>query len=285
MGARILLTALVVLPFAATAGQAQSFTLKTKDFPAAGKSVGVSETAENSSAIVVATGGNVLKDDKKVEVEEKQFTETVLEAGDKKPNKFTRAFTKALKGKKGEPKPLSYAGKTIVFERKGDIYEVTAEGGVVDAKDLEAFAKEANRPKIGQALYPKNAVKVGETWTIGKEALALLGAISSDALDPTKVKAQGKLLKAYKKGSEQWGTIELTIVAPMQKLGPLTLDKPIDYQLKATVDTAIDGSSTAGQMMGTVALKGNTEFTQNGMTFTLEIAIVGDFRSEHTVEK
>jgi len=260
MGARILLTALLALPLAAAAGQAQSFTLKTKDFSAEGKSVSIIDTATVRSSVIIATGGNVLKEEKKVEVEEKQFTETVVEAGDKKPKKYTQTFTKALKGMEGEPAKQSYAGKTIVFERKGDVYEVTAEGGGVDAK-------------------------VGDTWTIGKEALALLGANPDDGLDLTKMKAKGKLLKAYKKDGQQWGTIEVTITAPVQKLGPLDLDKPIDFQAKATLDTAIDGSSTAGQMKASVSLKGRSEFTQNGMTFTLDIAIAGEFRSEHTAEK
>jgi hypothetical protein len=99
------------------------------------------------------------------------------------------------------------------------------------------------------------------------------------------MKAQGKLLKAYKKGGQQWGTIEVTAAGPVQKLGPLALDMPIELQFKATLETAIDGSSTAGQFKATMSLKGRSEFTQNGMTFTLDIAIVGDMRREQTAEK
>jgi hypothetical protein len=285
MRARILLTALLALPLVAGAARGQSYTVKTKDFPATGKSTTVTDVATTRSSVTIATGGNVLKEEKKGEVEEKQFTETVVEAGDKKPNKYTQSFTKAFKGKEGEPAKQSYAGKTIVFERKGDVYEVTAEGGGVDAKDLDEFAKKANQPKIGQAMYPKSAVKVGESWTIGKEALLLLGASLDDGLDLTKMKAQGKLLKAYQKAGQQWGTIEVTITAPVQKLGPLALETPIDFQVKATLDTAIDGSSTAGQMKASISFKGRSEFTQNGMTFTLDIAIAGEYRSEHSAEK
>jgi hypothetical protein len=285
MYARILLTAFVLLPLVAFRAEAQSFTLKKKDFPSAGKSVEVIDTETTRSSVTITLNGNAVFNEKKVEVVVKQFTEKVQEAGDKKPNKYTWAFSKATKGKDGEQADLSYAGKTLVFERQGDKYKVTAEGDGIDPKDLDTFTKNANRPDQSAELLPKKAVKVGDTWTIdNKAALSFLGE-AEDAVDLTKAKAQGKLVKAYKKGSEQRGVIELDITAAMKKFGPVTLDTPIDMKIKATFDATIDGSSTVRTDMGTIAIKGRSDFTQNNMTLTLDIAIEGEFQRKVGAEK
>ncbi len=173
-----------------------------------------------------------------------------------------------------------------MYELKEGTYQVTAEGGDVDSEDLDKFAKKANRPKVGQALYPKKAVEVGESWAIGTEALfALIGSPPKDDADITKVRGEGKLVKAYKKNGQQWGVIEITGFFPVKKFGPLVLEKTVDLQFKTTLDTAIDGTSTAGQLKATVALKGQTQFTQNNMTFTMDIDIAGDMHMERTAEK
>jgi hypothetical protein len=103
--------------------------------------------------------------------------------------------------------------------------------------------------------------------------------------DLANFKGQGKLTRAYKKGTQQWGTIEIVITVPVKKLGPLPLDKAIDFQAKLTLDTVIDGSATEGVMKANMALKGRSEFTQNNMTFTIDITVDGDYRRDQSAEK
>ena len=100
-----------------------------------------------------------------------------------------------------------------------------------------------------------------------------------------KLKAQGKLVKAYKKDGQQWGTIEIAMSVPVSKAGPVPLDKAIPFEIKLTMDAAIDGSTTASQVKGTVTFKGVSEFTQNNMTFTIDIAVVGELNREQSKEK
>jgi hypothetical protein len=275
-----------IVLIAAATGQAQTFTLKVKEFPSAGKSVVITESGTSRSSFNVSAGGMVVKEEKKVEVEEKQFTQKTIEVGAKRPLKYSNTYTRATKGAEGSPKKLSYEGKTVVFEKKGEKHIVTPAEGEIDKKDLEDFTKSVNKPLLSEAFLPKKPVSVGDTWELSKEAvLNALGASADEGIDFAKFKGQGKLVKAYKTGKEQWGTFEFSFSVPLNKLGPLPLEKPIDLHAKITMDTAIDGSSAAHQLKGNVLLKGKSEFTQNNMTFMLDIAIDGEFRSEQTAEK
>jgi hypothetical protein len=285
MPIRIWFTTLMVLPLAAVGAGAQSYTLKIRNDAAPGKSITTSESGVFKIAVGVSVGGMVVKEEKKSETEVKQFTETVLEVDKKGLKKYTRTYAKAAKGEGAEPKKLSYAGKTIVFERKGDKIVATAEGEGVDAKDLADLTKSANNHVDDKKLVPSTPVKVGDSWPIPKDALgAVLGELK-DATDTDKVKVTGKLTKAYKKAGQQWGTIEINIAVPMVKFGPLTLSKPVPFQAKLTFDGPIDGSSTAKQTRGMVMVKGVSDFEQNGQTITLDISIEGNYREERSAEK
>jgi hypothetical protein len=177
----------------------------------------------------------------------------------------------------------------VVFERQGDRYAATVEGGPPkepeDIKAIEELTKSANANTFGEAMLPKEAVAVGGTWTVpGKVVLANVPEFKNT--DPAAVKAQGKLLRVYKKDGQQWGTVEITIDVPVRDLAEaLVVDKPLSLQIKGTLDTAIDGSSTAGTVVATVTLKGTTEFTENNMTFTLDLAMHGEFRKQRNAEK
>jgi len=269
----------------AGSAHAQNYTIKINGYAPVGKSATVTVAGTTRSTFRISSGGMVLKEDKKIEVDDKLYTEMVLEAGAGKPNKFQKTFARAARGKEGELTPLSYEGKTILFERKDGKYVVTAKEDGVPAKDLDDFARNANRPSMTDAIIPKNAVKVGDAWALGKEAAAMLGAQAGDGIDVANFKGQGKLLKVYQKGAQQWGTIEVTLSVPVKKLGPLALDQPIPMQFTSTLDTAIDGSTNAGVMKGKMTLKGRTEFTQNDMTFVLDVSVEGDMRQEQQPAK
>jgi hypothetical protein len=283
MRVRIWLTALAISLAAAVAAPAQSYTLKIKGAPAEGKSVAVKETVNVKLAFNVALGGNVLKEEKKTMTEEKQYTEKVLQADEKGAVKFTREYGKVSKGENHELQPLSYSGKTITFERKGDKYQATADG--VEPKDLAELAKKVAGKQNEQALTPKKSVRVGDTWPVTAEMFSdLLGEMKGGA-DLEKFKGEGKLLKAYKKDGQQWGTMEIIGNVPLKKFGPLPLEKPLPLQLKMLLDAPIDGSSTANQAKVLMTIKGASEFEQNGQTITLDVAVEADARREQGAEK
>jgi hypothetical protein len=289
MHLRTLLTAAFVLTLATTGARAQSYTLKIKEFPAPGKSITVTSTGKTNSSFKIALGGMVLKEDKKTEIEESEYVEKVLAAGSgPRPQKYSRAYTKATRGEAGTPVKLFQHGKTILFESQGDKYQATVDGDMPKdeegKKALESLARSASKASF-EAMLPKEAVPVGGTWTVpGKLVLDNLPEFKDT--DPAAIKAQGKLLKAYKKDGQQWGTVELIIDLPLKNLGEgPVLNKAIPMQLKATIDAAIDGSSTAGTMTGLVTVKGSTDFTQNNMTFALDLAMDGEFRTQRSAEK
>jgi hypothetical protein len=284
MRAWIWSTALVVLAATAAAAPAQSYTVKIKGSPAEGKSIAVSETLKVNLAFNVAVGGNVIKEEKKVMTEEQQYTEKILEADAKGPVRFTRDYNKAAKGENDDQKNRSYAGKTITFERKGEQFEATAAD--VEAKgELAELAKKVSTKHADEALAPKKSVQVGDTWPIATETISgFLGDMKGGA-DLEKLKAQGKLLKAYKKDGQQWATLEITGSVPLNKFGPLPLDKPLPLQMKITLDAPIDGSSTANQARVQMTIKGASQVEMNGQTIMLDVVVQADVRREQSAEK
>jgi hypothetical protein len=285
MRPQIGLTAVLAAAFLASTAGAQSYTLKVRSHPEPGKTITVKETGKINVAVSVSVGGNVVKEDKKVGTDVKEYTEKVLERDEKGLKKFTRTYAKVTKSENGEPKDLSYGGKTIIFERRDGKYVAMAEGGGVDEKDLKELTKSANNSVDEMKLMPAKAVQVGDSWAIPKDVLgSLLGDLKEGA-DIDKLKVTGKLTKAYKKDSQQWGTVDVTIAVPIVKFGPFTLTKAIPFQAKLTLDLPIDGSSTANQSKGTLAIKGVSEFEQNGQTITIDLTLDGDFRHEQSAEK
>jgi hypothetical protein len=266
---------------------AQTYTIKTKEYPDVGKSTHVVQTSTNRFALTISLGEKVLKQEKRVEVEERRYVEKVLalNAAKDKPAKYSHSFSKAVKGPKEAPANLLYAGKTVVFELMGEAYKVTSEGGVTE-KDIAEFTKRANKPKMDQWVYAEKPVQVGESWKLSQKAIkVMMEDAPDDAIDMKSLVATGKLLKAYKKNGRQWGVIEITAKGLAKKLGPLPLSKPIDFETKITLDTAIDGSTTAGEMKGIISFKGKSDFKQGEMTFVLDIDANNEIRQTQSAEK
>lgn len=288
MRIRTLLTALLVLPLVAAGAAAQSYTIKIKDHPAAGKIVTVKSSGTTQNRFAILLDGKNLKEEKSTDVEEVEYTETVLEDGPKRPKKFERHYTKAVKGKKGNAKERSYEGKTVLFEREGDKYVVKAKDKSVTEKDLAELAQQVNRKGDEQIslLLPKKAVEINQTWQVEKKGLiTLLGKEMEKMAKLDQATATGKLVKAYQKGQQQWGVIELTISMPMTQLGPIPLKKSIPMNAKFVLDVPIDGSSTGGSMKGQMNFKGDSMFEQGGMAFTVELNIQGNFSQSQSAER
>jgi hypothetical protein len=270
----------------AAGADAQTHMLKIRGNPAAGKSMSVSESAKVNIAFSVSLDNNVLMEDKKQAEDAKEYTEKVIETGDKGPTKFTRTYKKAVKGDAGDVNKLSYEGKTILFERKGDRFEATSQSGDVEEKDLKDLLKNVNnKARDNGALTPKNAVKVGESWTLTKESLGSFIGDLKEGADFDKFKGSGKLLKVYTKDGQEWGSLEIALSVPIRKFGPLDLEKAIPFEMKLTMDTPIDGSSTANQVKGTVVVRGKSQVEQNGQTIMLDIDVAAVVDRRQSAEK
>src|SRR5262245_24969931 len=125
----ILTAGLLALLAAPALADETTYTLKIKDHPDAGKSVAVKvREAETRRTKILDSTGAVSGDEKKEEVLEEDYTDTVLEKGDKGPKKFKRTYTRAVEGEKGKPEARSHDGKTVVFENKDGKYRLTVEG-------------------------------------------------------------------------------------------------------------------------------------------------------------
>jgi hypothetical protein len=289
MRSRFLLAALLALPLVAAEGRAQSYTLTVKDDPGVGKSIVFTETRMTHANFSISAGGLVLKEDKKVEVEEMQYTAKILEAGGKQPKKIARTYARAVKGNKDSLDPLAYHGETVVLELKGDRYEATLQSGAVSdpkkLKELQDLARSARKDSDIGVLLLKTPVQVGDAWPISAEDLGAAIPDLKDTADLTKAKVQCKFVKAYKKDDKQWGTVELSINVPITKLGSFPLSKPIPFEMTFIIDTAIDGSSTAYQWAIVVTIKGTSEFSQNNMTYTVVVDMSSKGRAERSAEK
>jgi hypothetical protein len=270
----------------AAGARAQTYTIKIKPDADPGKSVTHRSVEETTGSVKVTDAdGKVVNQQKPDETKEEAFTETVLERGDKGPKKFTRAYTKAP-GKGGRAAP--YEGRTVVFEWKGGRYAVSAEGRPdLPSEDLAELGRKVTDERensLDRALVPGKPMKPGDAWPVDKKAVeAAFG--KGVELDLDRTRAEARLLRAYKKDGKQFGVIELNVKLALRRLQGLKLEQGSALDLTGTLDTAIDGSSTAGKLEWTSNLKVKGQFEQQGMRFTVEMNVSGKSRTEQSAER
>jgi len=264
-------------------GDDTAYTIKIKQYPGAGKTVVTKNTEKTTGSIKVEVAGkeNAKNQD---EVKEEVTTMTVLEAGDKRPKKYKETYEKAVTKSDGKETPKSYQGQTVVYELKGDKYELTVEGGGnVSPLDLKALENQANKPDVDQLIAPKKAVKVGESWTIGLVELGktLSKGEDDDDLDTAKSKAEAKLVNVQDRGGKKFGTIEVKMhLVSKGKKGP-----PFNLDLEGTLETPIDGSSTEAKMSMKGKMAAKSEMEQGGMKVKFEIDMNMTQVKERSAEK
>jgi hypothetical protein len=233
----------------ATAADGPAYELKVKRFPAVGKSLTEKSTDKGNGTVkVLDDNGKVLKEEAQDETKERVFTLTTVEGGDKKPKKYKVAYEKATDTKGNNATPLSYQCKTQIYELKDDKYEITVDGGgELAAKDLKVLSEKANKPDDTEVFLPKKAVKVGDSWSVDlKELAKTLG--KGPELDEDKSKGTVKLVKVTEKNNAKIGVLEIKMTL-VSKAAPMFPAMTIDVD--GTLETAIDGSSTAGKMTST----------------------------------
>ncbi len=214
------------------------------------------------------------------------FVEDVLAkpAGSNKPTKLSRVYELAETTTDGVKKTFAFQGKAVLIEKKGTKYEVTANGLPLAEDDAKTFASEfgkGNGPE-DEDLLPAKPVSAGETWTPNLEKILPLMA-KELPFDLAKVgnAASGKLLKAYKKGSQTFGDFELTFsLKPTSfKDGEnlIALKPGCTLSLSMKLDACIDGSSHAGTM--TNLMNANLDFDRPDKS----VKIQSEVKQVHTI--
>jgi hypothetical protein len=272
---RALLLAACVAALAPFAAADESYTIKIKRFPGAGKSVTVRKSARTTgSTKTTSAAGKVIKEENLHAVLEEEYTETTLVAGDKAPKKFKRVYRKARidKGKGSTAQPCE--GKVVLFELKDGKYRVSVEGkDELPAGERKKLGNEAEvylKEGVEAPFVPARAVKVGDTWAVPGKKLG-----DQEIIDPIRSKGEGKLVKAYKKGGRQWGSLQMKALQVMRSLG----SGPAEAEI--ILDTPIDGSSTAGRWRVTMTYSVTFWLVKGGTRQTIEMKD----KTEGTIER
>jgi hypothetical protein len=134
---------------AAWGAGAQTYRIKVKPYPDAGKSLTVQTKSRQTVRLVTRHADGEVDKDKteKLNVEE-EFTYTVLEKGKKQPRRYKKAYTTAtLNGRK-----CAYQGRTVVFTLRGGKYTVKAEGKpALPPADLAELARRQRKRGFANA--------------------------------------------------------------------------------------------------------------------------------------
>ena len=297
MRAQAFWMAIAVLTILGAAAQAQTefqtYTPIIKDNPDVGKSVESRAAWKIAATFKTADStGKVLGETAMTQTNEEVSTMTVLAKGDKQRDKYKMFFEKAVQEEAGKVTPFSYQGRMILFERKGDKFTVTRRGGTrLHREDLEPLVNRANvqlKQDYNELIMPKKPVQVGESWPVASKELAKELAKGLN-IDVARTKAQAKLARVYQKDGKQFGVIELEMKLVLDSLKQggreVKFDLPAALDVKATLDTAIDGSTTAGIMTMTGKLTGIIQLEQSGMNLSIQLNMDINSKEEHSAEK
>ncbi len=286
-----LFVACLALAFASEAALAQTYTIKMKYSPDKGQSVTYKDSGtENTTQVLTDAAGKVLKDDKTATTTEQVYTDTVIAKNDKGPTKWKRTYEKAAKTENGKTTTRSYEGKTLVFEVKDGKTKATPEGDAkIDDKDLEELQKkgsDSDDTKF-EKLLPTKAVKVGEKWTVNPKQLSEVfgGGDGPNPFDLDKSSAEGVLAKAYTKDGKEFGVLDITMKLAMKTPEGITADAPMIMEAKVSIDTAIDGSTTAGTLTMGFKLKMKGTVDANGQKIAMDMVMDSSGKTVRSGEK
>jgi len=197
-----------------------------------------------------------------------EYERTILKVEDKKVVKFTHKYTKAvLEDRKGK-REASYLKRTITFERKDGSWTATADDGpAINAEELAELKREVERPfedMFVVVMESGKPVKAGESWNLdGKKLAEAFNIDKSSQIEDTS-KGTVKLLKAFKKDNQQWGTLEGNYELILKSTKDITYLPGSEMKLKATVEGPIDNSAGVGTVKLAGTLKMKASFDSGG---------------------
>jgi hypothetical protein len=264
---------------AATAAGQEAVEIKMQT-PRVGDRIKVTIAEKGESKPVVSAGGNEMA---KNETKAKNFVYVdevlAVEKGASKPAKLTRTYEKAEEIIDGNSKTLSVEGKTVTIEMKVGKYSYTVDGkpvGADVAKMLDGEFNKKDKDEAHDLMFPKKAVKPGESWKVDAEKLAKGLGDGGLKLDATKIEAGGKLVRVYKDGDAQFGVIEIKVTAPITDLAGKAPIKVKSGSMAVTTsgDGCIDGTTAKGKTTTVMEFKidgGGPEFTLSIVAKTTEV--------------
>jgi len=202
--------------------------------------------------------------------EEYEYVEVVLQmpATGKVPTKATRKYkvAKTTEGKAKEWQPLSVEGKTVQIEKGAAGYDFTVDGRKLTYPDKAQLARTFRDNKKDEYGYipPKQAVKVGESWTLTADDIKDMTGMGGN-LDMSKTTQSCKLTRAYMRDSKQWGQITFVfdVGADLSKGAAPGTTGTGTMTLEGTLDVVIDGS--ARDMELKAVLKTSLDRTKDGV--------------------
>lgn len=198
------------------------------------------------------------------------YTEEVVEKGekDKKATKLKRTYETFEMTRAGKKVDLKMEGKTVLIEKGKEKYTFSVDGGEVSKEVSDLLDKEFNKKdedEMEDLMLPKKAVKAGDTWEVDTKALSKMFG-EEMAVDESKAKVTGKLVKLYDKDKAKWGVLEFTIDLPVTAV---TVEKDVKVDatagsklkmtltLDACVDGTVYGGTSSAKLEGEVGMKAN----------------------------
>jgi hypothetical protein len=199
-----------------------------------------------------STDVNSGKAQKPQEVKKLEYTENIIDmpAGSRKPTKLTRAYKVAQQFDErfGSLKALPYEGKKVTIEKTGETYQASIDGEKLTRLDSRDLLREFNRPYRTkfEEMFPKYAVKIGDTWNGEPAALKDVASGIPVPIDTSKSKITGKLTRAPTRDGKQWGLIEFDCDLAPGSPGGGKGNWAGTIKITGTLDVVIDGTSRTG---------------------------------------
>jgi hypothetical protein len=263
-------------------GADKAYAIKIKAVPDVNRSVVVRTTGKGTGTTKMTVDGKATED-KEENSSEYVYTETILEAGTKAPQKFKRTYEKAVATTAGQQVNKPYQGMTVLLTLQGNRYDARLEGGIV--MPLPDVLEDANGLLEGReetALVPANAVKVGDTWTFDPKLFTPL--LLAKAKIDTAASKGGKatLAKVYVKDGKPRAVIDFTVDLVLKQERSNKAAKPGTFSCKGILDAVSDGSSTERKFTATgqTLLKVNTANNKLQMDTTLDATFTKDVSAE-----
>jgi hypothetical protein len=281
---RRIVLAFPLLALLALTAAAQDAVTITIAYPKPGQRSRVIIEDKTTSKTIFTLGG---KDQTKDEVKMKSlvYIDEIIEnpKNAKRATKLTRTYDKAVQTIDGNAKKLSVEGKTVLIEKKGEKYTFTVDGKPVADDARRLLSDEFDRPEgkdVRDIMFPKMAVKPGESWKIDGDEMAKAIGDKGPTFARDKVSATGSLVKTYKQDGKQFGVIEFVFDAPITSLGPknpVTI-KDGTMSMKLTGDGCIDGTASTGKSSTKMSL------TMSGSTQGIDLKVAVENTENRTVE-
>jgi hypothetical protein len=284
-------TALLAGLVAASAA-AQEYTLRIKSMEDVGVKVRIKSSHATAGSIkVIDASGKVLQQLAPNQTEEEDYTETILEKGERAPQKYRQTYRTARtvegQGEKKASHPYIWQGRALEYELRGGKYTVTPDGEptIPDEvlKTLAARANQRTTAEFDKVFDPGKPVAVGDRWSLSRK---LLTAFKDEGeLDLERSKGTGKLVKVYDKDGKRFGVIAVDLQLAFKTLRGTPFDPPALSTLHLSLDTPIDGSSTEATIRTTGRFTGTKVLEQKGQKLSQQMSLDMSSTIERSVSK